>query len=148
MKKNYTILFLIPMFLMSQEKEFDKMLFHDLYSLRCGGAAKLHTFVNNTSIFHMIDEDDSHVTTYKINNEFDYNFFISVFNNELSGFRINTPNSYIYNYIINNGKFIEVHKEGNTSFLVYNLNNESFLLNSSVDSSSRKHYIIDFWCIK
>ena len=140
------ILLLSTNLLYSQNVEFDKEIFKDIYKIRCKGASVLHRFINGTRMFHFIDDNIEYHTTYKLNSEFNYNFFISVFNVGNSGFRVNTPNSFLYDSILKEGNFIEVHKEGNTSFLVYRFGEDIFLLNSSEDSRNRKHYIIDFWC--
>lgn len=131
----------------SQKIEFEKSFFKNIYELKCKGSAALHGFVNETNVFHMIDEEAEFATTYKLNNEFNYNFFVSVFNTPEGGFRINTPNSFLYDLIVTKGEFIEVHKEEKQSFLVYKFGDGKFLISNSIDFKERKHYIIDFWCI-
>lgn len=132
----------------SQKIEFEKSFFSNIYELKCKGSSAIHRFVNETKMFHMIDEDAEFATTYKLNKEYNYNFFVSVFNTTTGGFRINSPSSFLYDFIVKKGKFIEVHKEENQSFLVYELKDEQFLITNSIDFKERKHYIIDFWCLK
>ena len=112
----------------------------------CDDIGHKHTYINKLKTFKMIDDEEKSVTTYKYLSQ-DFNFFISVLN-EHNGLRFNSPNSFLYDIIVSKGKFIEVHKEDNTSFLVYELLDNSFLINFSTDNKGRKHYIIDSYCIK
>ena len=126
--------------------EVQKNTFVELMNTICDDIGHKHTYINKLKTFKMIDDEEKSVTTYKYLSQ-DFNFFISVLN-EHNGLRFNSPNSFLYDIIVSKGKFIEVHKEDNTSFLVYELLDNSFLLTFSTDNKGRKHYIIDSYCIK
>lgn len=126
--------------------EIQQKTFVDLLNILCEDIGKKHTYINKLKVFKMIDEEESSVTTYKYLSQ-DYNFFISVLN-EHNGLRFNSPNSFLYDVIVSKGTFKEVHKEGSTSFLVYELLGNSFLINFNTDNKGRKHYLIDTYCMQ
>lgn len=126
--------------------EIQKNTFLDLMKIICNNVGEKHTYINKLKSFKMIDDKETYATTYKYLSN-DFNFFITIINTE-NGLRFNSPNSFLYDKIVDNGKFKEVHKEGSTSFLVYNLSNQSFLLNFSTDDKGRKHYIVDTYCVE
>jgi len=152
MKSFFSILFVTLFFNgFSQTNENQKELnyiqkqtFLDLMKLICNPVGDKHTYINKLKSFKMIDDNESYVTSYKYISS-DFNYFVTIYNNE-NGVRFNSPNSFLYENIVDKGTFVEVHKEGATSFLVYKFSEQSFLLNFSTDQKGRKHYIIDSYC--
>ena len=145
-----TVIF-CPIFAQSIKSEqelniIQKETFLSLMKIICSNVGEKHTYINKLKTFKMIDDTETYVTTYKyLSSEF--NFFITIYNTE-NGIRFNSPNSLLYDGIVENGVYEEVHKEGATSFLVYKFLNQSFLINFSTDDKGRKHYIVDTYCIK
>lgn len=123
-----------------------QITFIDLMKIICKNVGEKHTYISKLKTFKMIDDENTQVTTYKYLSN-DFNFFITIVNSE-NGLRFNSPNSFLYDKIVDKGKFKEVHKEGATSFLVYDFLEQSFLLNFNTDEKGRKHYIVDTYCVE
>ncbi len=132
---------------LTKEEPIEILLFNKLNEIKCNEIGSMDDFINFLGTFYMEGKSkDQSMDIYKLKPS--YNQYISIgIYTEYKGFRFESINPIIYNYIVKNGRFKEKFTKKDFFMLVYEIGDESYLLKSSF-YNGQSYYIVDTYCNK
>lgn len=124
---------------------FEFSLYNKLNQIKCNEIGSIDAYLNSLEMFYMEGKsEDQTMDIYKLKPS--YNKYISIgIYEKYKGFRFESTNPSIYNYILKNGTFKEKFTKNNFFMLVYEIDKEHYLLNSSY-YNGQSYYIVDTYC--